>query len=56
MLRRRLKGTEKEKRVWEKIKVACTKGQPRGVTCLEIPSPPSADPKTCTEWQTIDNP
>ncbi|KAI2491604.1 hypothetical protein MHU86_22948 [Fragilaria crotonensis] len=55
-LLRRLKRNEKVKRVCEKIKAARNQGQPRGVTRLEIPSPPTADPKTCTEWQTIDIP
>ncbi len=40
----------------DKIKAARSKGQPHGVTRLEIPSPPSTDPKTCSEWQTIDIP
>ena len=53
-LLRRLKRNEKVKRVCDKIKAARTKGQPHGVTRLEIPSTPSADPKTCIDWQTID--
>ena len=55
-LLRRLKRNERVKRVCEKIKVARTKGQHNGVTRLEIPCPPSADPKSCTEWQTVDIP
>ena len=55
-LLRRLKRNEKVKRVCDKIIAARTKGQPHGVTRLEIPSTPSADPKTCIDWQTIDIP
>jgi hypothetical protein len=42
--------------VSEKIKAARERGQRQGVIRLEIPKPPSADPKTCTDWQTIDTP
>lgn len=42
------------KRVSEKIKASQERGQSQGMTCIEIPQPPSADPKTCMEWQTID--
>lgn len=53
---RRLRRNEKVKRVMEKIRATRERGQRQGVTRLEIPRPPSADPKTCTEWQTIDVP
>jgi exonuclease III len=55
-LLRRLKRNEKVKRVSEKIKASRDRGQRQGVTRLEIPRPPSADPKTCNDWQTIDIP
>jgi hypothetical protein len=57
-LLRRLKRNEKVKRVLvtEKIKAAKEKGQRQGVTRLEIPRPPATDPKTCTDWQTINIP
>jgi hypothetical protein len=55
-LLRRLMRNEKVKRVSEKIKAAREKGQRQGVTGIEIPRSPSTDPKTCTDWQTIDVP
>ncbi len=39
-----------------KTKAARESGQRQGVTRQEIPKPPSADPKSCTDWQTIDTP
>ncbi len=55
-LLRRLKRNEKVKRVTEKIKASREREQRQGVTRIEIPQPPSADPKTCMDWQTIDIP
>ena len=55
-LLRRLKRNEKVKRVTEKIKASREREQRQGVTRIEIPQPPSADPKTSMDWQTIDIP
>lgn len=56
LLRRLKRNENKVNRVTEKIKAARERGQRQGVTRIEIPRPPSTDPKTCTEWQTIDVP
>jgi hypothetical protein len=39
-----------------KLRAARLSGQRKGVTSVEIPVHPDSDPKTCTEWQTIDVP
>jgi exonuclease III len=55
-LLRRLRRTELIKRLFEKLKAIRARSQRSGVTRIEIPVHPFTDPKTCTEWQTIDVP
>jgi hypothetical protein len=40
--------------MFDKLKSVKIKGQKQGVTRLEIPQHPDSDPKTCTEWRTIE--
>jgi hypothetical protein len=51
-----LRRCERIKQLFDKLKAARARGQRSGVTRIEIPVHPQADPKTCTEWQTIDVP
>ena len=53
---RRLQRAEEIKRLFSKLRSVRTKNERRGVTAIEIPVHPDVDPKTCTEWQTIDVP
>ena len=53
---RRLQRVEEIKRLFEKLRSARLTGDRRGVVTLEIPVHPDADPKTCSEWRTIDVP
>jgi hypothetical protein len=55
-LLRRLQRAEEIKLLFEKIRSVRDKGQRQGVTRIEIPVHPESDPKTCSEWQTIDVP
>lgn len=55
-LLRRLRRAEKIKALFEKLKTLRARGHRGGVTRIEIPVHPCEDPKTCTEWQTIDVP
>jgi exonuclease III len=53
---RRMQRAEAIKRLFEKLRSVQLKGARRGVVTLEIPLHPDSDPKTCTEWRTIDIP
>ena len=53
---RNLHKSEAIKQFFRKLKSFRLAGQTSGVTCIEIPSPPTADPKTCTTWVQIDAP
>ena len=54
---RRIRRAEAIKQLFDKIKFARSSSTTRrGVTMIEIPVHDGADPKTCTEWQTIDVP
>lgn len=53
---RRLKKAEDLKNLFWKLKYARAAGTRQGVTRIEIPVHPEADPKTCTEWQQIEVP
>ena len=56
ILRRRLMRAEAIKRLFAKLRSFRLKGVRQGVTSIEIPMHPDQDPKTCTEWRTIDVP
>ena len=53
---RRLQRAEAIKRLFDKLRSARLKGDRRGVVSIEIPVHPEADPKTCSDWRTIDVP
>jgi ribonuclease HI len=53
---RNLQKSEAIKQLFQKLKSLQLVRQKSGVTCIEIPSPPTADPKTCTDWVQIDIP
>jgi hypothetical protein len=53
---RNLQKSEAIKQLFQKLKSLRLVRQKSGVTCIEIPSPPTADPKTCTSWIQIDTP
>jgi hypothetical protein len=53
---RRLLHAEAIKRLFSKLRSFRLKGVRHGVTSIEIPMHPDQDPKTCTEWRTIDVP
>ena len=56
VLLRRMHRVEEIKRLFAKLRAARVKGDRRGVVALEIPVHPESDPKTCSEWRTIDVP
>jgi exonuclease III len=56
LILRRLQRAEAIKRLFDKLRSARSQGDRRGVVSLEIPVHPDADPKTCSEWRTIDVP
>jgi hypothetical protein len=51
-----LRAKEVKARMFAKLKALRTRGTRNGVTRLEIPVHPDADPKTCTEWRLVDIP
>jgi hypothetical protein len=51
---RRLKKAEDIKELFRKLKPLCTNDIRKGVTRIEIPLHPAADPKSCTERQQIE--
>ena len=51
-----MKRTESIRKLFRKLKQVRSTTERCGVTRLEIPVHPEADPKTCTEWQQIDVP
>ena len=51
-----LRNSESKKRMFAKLKALRSPNERIGVTRLEIPLHLDSDPKTCTEWQTIDLP
>lgn len=53
---RNLRKAEENKQLFSKLKAVRQADARRGVTRIEIPVHPQADPKTCTEWQQIDVP
>ena len=53
---RRIKKAEDLKNLFRKLKYVRTITERKGVTRVEIPSDPAADPKTCTSWIQIDVP
>jgi exonuclease III len=53
---RNLQKSEAIKQLFQKLKSLKLIRQKSGVTRIEIPSPPTADPKTCTSWVQIDIP
>jgi hypothetical protein len=53
---RNLQKSEAIKQLFHKLKSLRLVRQKSGVTCIEIPSPPTTDPKTCTDWVQIDIP
>ena len=53
---KQMKRTEAIRRLFRRLKQVRTSNERRGVTRLEIPLHPQADPKTCTSWQQIDVP
>ena len=53
---RNLEKSEAIKQLFGKLKSLRLVRQKSGVSCIEIPSPPTADPKTCTNWIQIDIP
>jgi hypothetical protein len=53
---RRQRRAEEIKQVFDKLKATRIRGHRPGVTRLEIPRHPDTDPKSCTEWRTIDVP
>ncbi len=55
-LLRRLRRNEKVKRMYQKVKNARERGRRHGLTRIEIPVHPEADPKSCTDWRVIDVP
>jgi exonuclease III len=56
VLLRRMHRVEAIKRLFAKLRAARVKGNRKGVVALEIPVHPESDPKTCSEWRTIDVP
>ena len=55
-LLRRLRRAEAIKQLFDKLKYARTRGARQGITMIEIPRHDGDDPKTCTDWQTIEIP
>ena len=53
---RNLQKSEAIKQLFRKLKALRLVRQKSGVTCIEIPSQPTDDPNTCTEWMQIDLP
>jgi exonuclease III len=53
---KQIKLAEALKTMFEKIRRFRPNEQKQGITRIEIPVHPSDDPKTCTEWRTIDVP
>ena len=53
---RNLQKSEAIKQLFHKLNSFRLAGKKIGVTCIEIPSPPTADPKTCLTWVQIDVP
>ena len=53
---RRLQRAEEIRQLFAKLRTLRLKSTCRGVTSIEIPVHPDDDPKTCTEWRTIDVP
>ena len=56
MILRRLRKAEDIKELFRKLKPLCHPNKRKGVTRIEIPLHPEADPKSCTEWQHIEDP
>jgi hypothetical protein len=50
------KKSEAIKQLFQKLKSLWLIWQKSGVTCIKIPSPPTADPEMCTTWVQIDTP
>ena len=55
-LLRRLRRAEAIKQLFDKLKYARTRGVRQGIAMIEIPRHDGVDPKTCTDWQTIEIP
>jgi exonuclease III len=53
---KRMKKSEEIRQLFGKLRSIQRTQERRGVTRLEIPIHPEADPKSCTEWQQIDIP
>ena len=53
---RQMLACERKCQVFKKLKAMRKGGDTAGLTRIEIPLDPSADPKQCTEWQMIDIP
>lgn len=53
---RNLKKAEEMRQLFQKLQILRNVRTNRGITRIEIPADPKEDPKTCTEWQTIDVP
>ena len=53
---RRLRQCDKIKQLFNKLKAARARGHRNGIKRIEIPVHPWDDPKTCTEWKTIEVP
>ncbi len=53
---KRIKRAEALKQLFQKIRSLRPNESRQGITRIEIPRHPSEDPKSCTDWQTIDVP
>lgn len=53
---RRIRKAEDVKNLFNKLRVLQNDGQRQGLTRIEIPALPGADPKTCVQWRQIEVP
>jgi hypothetical protein len=53
---RNMRKAEANRKMWSKLKYIRSEGKDFGIGSLEVPVEPDEEPRTCTEWRTVETP